>query len=120
MDDYNVTTGLLDMSEKNYTRRAQIPIRAGRFEYLTEKYKPANDNNPWIMICRGNHFLIYDRATRCCIFDAKYEVRDKTEPISSDEIVAVISEITISVDESRHLIIENDFRVLMHLVTEEL
>ena len=35
----------------------------------------------------------------------KYEVREKTEPVSSDEIVAVISEITISIDESRHTVI---------------
>ena len=116
MDESN----FIPMSDKNYSRPAQIPIRTERFEYLTKIYKPEAEDGRWVMFHHPGHFRIYDRETRYCIFDAAYTILKNPEEGTPGDIVAVVTDIKISTDESRHEIIEEDFRVIDDLIVTEL
>lgn len=59
------------MSQENYTRRAQIPIRRSRYDYLLSQYLP-DKNDRWIMFQHPGHFLIYDIESRYCLYDGVF------------------------------------------------
>ena len=56
------------MSSQNYERAAQIPIRKSRFEYLINEYI-SKESDRWIMFNQPNHFVIYDKKTKFCIYE---------------------------------------------------
>ena len=97
-----------DMSEKNYERPAQILLHSDRFKYLTETYKPNIENKEWVMIHYPEHFLIYNTKYQCCVFDGTYT------KLRVDE--AVIFNIKISTDVSRHPLIEDDFGTFVDVI----
>ena len=83
------------MSENNYIRRAQIPIRQKKYDFLVKEYSP-DENDRYVMFHHPGHFLIYDSITRYCIYDATYiRLPDKGE----DAVAFVITEIKINKDE---------------------
>ena len=90
------------MSDNNYSRRAQIPISSARFHYLTKEYSPEN-NNQWILFHHPGHFIIYNKNSRFCRFDASYIVLRKNEDASSvqDNVFAVIPEMIINNDSTQ-------------------
>ena len=113
---------LSSMSQENYTRRAQIPIRRSRYDYLLSQYVPER-NDQWIMLQRPGHFLIYDAESKYCLFDGAYLVFEKAADRSSEEdpIAAVITEITINQDPVQFPDkIENDLRLFADLILEGL
>lgn len=71
------------------------------------------------MFYHPGHFLIYDKNSRYCVFDATYISFDKQET-SPDEIVAVIYEIKINKDTEKIPIIEDDFGLLASLIEKDL
>ena len=110
------------ISEKSYTRRAQIPIRFLRFKQLTESPRKALQHENWIMFHHPDHFLIYDIESKCCVFDATYTQLVKSPDLQAEEDpnVAVLYEMRISQDESKHRIVEDDFGLIMDLVLKQL
>ena len=109
------------MSELNYIRPAQIPLRQKRFRYLIESYTPSTEDK-WIMFHHPNHFIIYDGKSRNCIFDATYQFLSGhyDNDAEDDALVAVISEIRINTDTTQYPPMEDDFGVLMNIITAEL
>ena len=108
-----------EMPFQNYERPAQIPIRKSRFEYLLNEYAP-KESDRWILINHPNHFVIYDKKTKFCIYDAEYiDYKDQYE--DSEPICAVITKIKINEDPSQHPSdIEDDFGTAADLLEKEL
>ncbi len=67
-----------------------------------------------------NHFVIYDRKTRFCIYDAEYT--DFEDQVADPEpICAVIDKIRINEDPKQHPCdIEDDFCTLADLLEKDL
>lgn len=110
------------MSRENYTRRAQIPIRCSRYDYLLSQYLPERDTK-WIMFHHPGHFLVYDIESRNCLFDGAYLAFEKAADrfAEEDPIVAIITEITINQDPVQFPDkIEDDFGLFSNLLLEEL
>lgn len=83
-------------------RPCQIPIRTGRFRYLTGQHAPGKGDSGFVMYHHPGHFLIYEKASGQCIADATYGMLKtdwKEQP--DDEIVAVIFEIRECPDKDR-------------------
>ncbi len=101
--------------------RTQIPILKDRFIYLTRHYRPNSENSRWVMYHHTGHFMIYERETKCCIFDAIYMPFGLPDNLPEDEIVAVIHEIRINQKEvSSPFVDDNGFRDLAYLIREKL
>ena len=80
------------MPEETESRFAQIPITKERFEYLTDRYSP-QENDRWILFHHPGHFVIYDNSTGYCIYDAEYAMlRDPKKENDKEELVAFIPE----------------------------
>ena len=109
------------MPEQNYTRPAQIPLQKKRFRYLIESYAPSTVDKQ-AMFHHPNHFIIYDSVSRNCIFDATYQFLSGhyDKDAEDDALVAVISEIRINTDTTQFPPMEDDFGVLMNIITVEL
>ncbi len=107
------------MSSDNYERPAQIPIRYGRLDYLLNEYS-SKETDRWIMFSHPNHFVIYDRKTRFCIYDAEY-TNFENQFADSEPICAVIEKIRINKDPEQHPgDIEDDFCTLADLLERDL
>lgn len=72
------------------------------------------------MFHKPGHFLVCDKKSHYCVFDATYLMLGKANDAPPNEIVAVISEIKISKDETKHPIMEDDLRLLDNLIEREL
>ena len=108
-----------EMSSQNYERPAQIPIRKSRLEYLLNEYV-SKESDRWILLNQPNHFVIYDKKTKYCIYDAEYiEHEDKYE--DPETIRAVITKIKINIDPNQHPSdIADDFGTVADLLVKEL
>ena len=106
----------IPMSENNYTHRAQIPVRVDRFKYLTKEYKRHAGDSKWVMFHHPGHFIIYERDSKLCIFDATYQAGEDADKRADNEIGAVITEIRMPMNN----IIDNGFRVLADLICKDL
>ena len=108
-----------EMSSVNHDRPAQIPIRESRLKYLLNDYTP-KETDRWIMFNHPNHFLIYDRQTKYCVYDAEYiDLEIKQE--DREPICAVITKMRINQDPNQHPEdIEDDFKVVAELLKNEL
>ena len=106
----------LEMSEKNCTRSAQIPVRRSRFRYLTEEYIP-KISDPYVLFYHPGHFLIYDTASRQCLYDATYlSFEDRESSFEEDPIVGVIPKIVISQEDSCRVLLNDEFHLLCDLI----
>lgn len=107
------------MSSKYEERPAQIPLRKNRLDYLLSEYSP-KETDRWILFIHPNHFVIYDRETKHCIYDIEYVVFEK--PYDEDNpIVAVIPKIKVNQDHEQHPIdIDDDFNKAFELIINEL
>ena len=86
------------MPESARVRRAQIPISAKRFRYLTEEYAP-DAEDAYVMFQHPGHFVIYDQASKTCLFDMSCLPLSKEEKTRGDmELVVVIPEFRINPD----------------------
>ncbi|WP_034450138.1 hypothetical protein [Butyrivibrio sp. AE2032] len=107
------------MSSDNYERPAQIPIRYKRLDYLLNEYSP-KDTDRWIMFNHPNHFLIYDRITKFCIYDAEY-IDYESQYKDPEPICAIIVKMKINKDPDQHPNdIKNDFMTVADLLEKEL
>ena len=108
-----------EMPFQNYERPAQIPIRKTRLNYLLNEYVP-KESDRWILINHSNHFVVYDKKTKFCIYDAEYiNIEDKYE--DTDPICAVITRIMINIDPNQHPSdIDDDFGTVADLLEKEL
>ena len=107
-----------EMSDNSYERPAQIPIRKSRLNYLLNEYSP-KESDRWIMLNRQNHFVIYDKKTKFCIYDAEY-IGYKDQSEDSEPICAVITQIKINEDPAQHPSdIEDDFGTVADLLEKE-
>ena len=104
------------------SRPAQIPVRADRFKYLTEVYKPGDGDSSWVMFHHPGHFMIYDRESRRCVFDGTYGLLGEPENQPDDELVAVVFEIRINCDPAWHPVTEqgDGFSVFSGLIRKDL
>lgn len=80
-------------------------------------HKMSDDN--YIMFHHPGHFLIYDKKTKYCVYDATYAYfsgqRDKTT--ESDPIVAVVYEMKISLNDKHYYNkAGDDFGIVMDFV----
>lgn len=73
-----MNTDLYEISTDGYNRRAQIPLRKARFDYLVNDYI-SKKNDEYCMVHKPNHFLIYNQHSGFCQFDASYIVFDKLD-----------------------------------------
>ncbi len=103
------------MPENSDTRPAQIAISRDRFYYLVKEYKPSAGDE-FVMFWHPDHFVIYENATRQCLFDANVFLRDSNDNINEDDVVAVVNKITIN----KEVTIENEFELLANLIEERL
>ena len=118
----NYEEHFIAMPEENYSRRAQIPIRLSRFNYLLNQYVPSK-NQTWIMFQHPGHFFIYDKKSRYCIFDGIYlKFEKETEDLLEDDpIVAVITEIIINQDPNQYPDLTRDsFSLFVNLITNDI
>ena len=108
-----------EMPDNSYERPAQIPIRKSRLKYLLNEYYP-KESDRWIMLNRQNHFVIYDKKTKFCIYDAEYiDYKDQYE--DPEPICAVITKIKINIDPYQHPSdIADDFGTVADLLVKEL
>ena len=89
------------MPEAHSIRRSQIPIQQDCFQKLTEDYYLAENSN-WIIFHHPGHFLVYDRSSKYCIMDARYELLgQQREEAEDNPLVAVISSFTFNQDKSQ-------------------
>lgn len=105
-----------EMSEENYSRPAQIPIRRDQFIKMISN--SPTEKGDWLIFSHPGHFLVYSKTTRYCIFDATYITfsRIADEPSQNNEIVAVVTEIKINQDCAQRPALErDDFRILVDL-----
>ena len=107
-----------EISENNIVRRAQIPIRRQRFQELTN---PTDDGSRWDIVRMSDHFLVFDKTTRFCYFDATYMwIENKSSEDEDNPIVAVISKIKINNDYDQCPDMEdNDFGMFCRIVLGE-
>ena len=109
----------IQMPSDSYERPAQIPIKYRRLDYLLNEYSP-KETDRWIMFNHPNHFVIYDRKTKYCIFDAEY-INLEAQDADPEPISAVIVKILINKDpEQHHGDIEDDFSTLADLLEKDL
>ena len=108
-----------EMSLQNDERPAQIPIRKSRLDYLLNGYV-SKESDRWTIINQPDHFVIYDKKTKFCIYDAEYTlIKDQFE--YPDPICAVITKIKINSDPNQHPSdIEDDFGTVADLLEKEL
>ena len=109
------------MAEINYTRPAQIPISNDRYNYLVNLYQPDPDDK-WLLVHHPGHFIIYNAASKYCLFDAEYTMLRKPSCKSEEgsSIIAVITNIRINQDKSQFPCIKDDFGLLVKLILDEL
>ena len=106
-----------EMSGEHYSRPAQIPISMKRFKSLTDS--PPTEEGDWIIFSHPGHFMVYNKITGYCIFDATYvllsEIDD--EQSAKDAIVAVVTEIVINQNNAqRPSLNRNEFTILANLI----
>ena len=111
---YNIMPALYN------NRPAQIPIRADRFRYLTKEYSPGVDDSGWVMFHHPGHFMIYDKVTRNCVFDASYGLLREPENLRDEELVAVVFDIRVYLEGINQPIKDDGFGLFGHLIRDEL
>lgn len=115
----NDENNYIQMSSNNSERPAQIPIRKNRFSYLMNEYSP-KETDRWIMFSHPNHFVIYDRSTKFCIYDAEY-INYESNYEEPDPICAIVTKMRINTDPNQHPDdIEHDFMMVGDLLLEDL
>ena len=108
-----------EMPDQQYSRPAQIPISRKRYRCLTE-CTPTEEGD-WIIFSYPKHFLVYNKTTRYCIFDATYVLfpENSNERIEEDAIAAVVTNIQINQnDAQRSNLVEDDFTILASLLCD--
>lgn len=97
-------------------RPAQIPLRRSRLKHLVDSCPMVVDR--WVIYHHSNHFILYDKASKYCIYDAEYIChKDSGEP---DAIVAVISRIRINQDAAQYpRDIGDDFDTVADIILKE-
>ena len=107
-----------EMSSVYQDRPAQIPIRGSRLNYLLNDYSP-KESDKWIMFNHPNHFVIYNRESKYCIYDVEYMAIDSHE--EDNPIVAVVSSMRINQDPRQHSSDDkDDFDKVHDLIVKEL
>ena len=117
-DDYLLDINHFETPFLNYERPAQIPIRKSRFNYLINEHSP-KESDRWIMLNQPNHFYVYDKNTKFCIYDAEYiYIEDQFE--DPDPICAAIIKLKINSDPNQHPSdFEDDLGTVADLLVKE-
>ncbi len=98
-------------------RPAQIPIIRERLDYLLNQYTP-DSTKRWVMFHHPDHFVIYENATKNCIFDATYLEFDQIDGYEKGA-VAVIT--TFRINRSQFPDdVDDEFRLLVDLIHRDL
>lgn len=107
-----------DMPSGYSERPAQLPLRKERFEYLLNQYLPKQSDR-WVMFNHPNHFLIHDKSSGFCVYDAEYVLFEDSE--SDNPIAAVITSFRINQSSEQHPSdIVDDFDTIRELLTKTL
>lgn len=108
------------MPGSSFIHPAQIPIRVDRFKYLTRQYTAREKESDWELINYPGHFVICNKKTGRCAFDASYTSFGELDECPEDEIAAVIYYIRIC-REALPDPTENDgFGILAELIQKSL
>lgn len=102
------------------SKPCQIPIRAGRFRYLTKEFVPGTGEDGWVMFHHPGHFMIYDRDIRICIADASYgmPLLSSLEDLEDDELAAIVFEIRLLHDKDGHME-QRGWNIILKLTKDE-
>lgn len=107
-----------EMSDRSLERPLQLPIRSKRFRYLINEYQPKADDK-WVMNRNNDHFLIYNTATKKCVFDAFYSAFEGDSDKDND-IKAVVFKYRYNKEELERINEEDGFNLLVELISKAL